>query len=217
MPGFMALLAALVLLEVGARAHTAAGPGAALSTAAGMAVAVLVCGQAMAWLVCGWSRRQGATVGLRRVLIGWDLVAQVAITAAFGWMCLEQGWVQVTDSYTIGILPWIGMVCVHWFALAGGLRALGDSWCRAGFVWQQVRLGVLPLLLLMPLLDLGPWLVGVLGLEGWFSGAIGDVLNILGGLAAAAALVVLAPGLLVRLWGARPLPPGPGRDLVGQA
>ncbi|MFM2092665.1 MAG: hypothetical protein RLZZ127_3154, partial [Planctomycetota bacterium] len=214
MPGFMALLAALVLVDVGSRAPAQPGTGPAWATMLIAAAVLAVGGECAGRLVRAWSRRQGATIGLRRVLIGWDLCAQTVVVAAFGWMCLEQGWAAWAGSYVLAILPWVGLMGVHWLVLAGGLRAIGDAWCRAGFAWQQFSLGILPMLLILPLVDAGDWVVRTMEWGHVFAGPYGWLLRLAGGIAAAAALVLLAPGLLIRLWGAKPLPAGPGRDLV---
>ena len=214
MPGFMALLAALVLVDVGSQAHAQPGTGPAWATMLIAAALLAVGGETAGRLVRAWSRRHGATVGLRRVLIGWDLTAQTLIIAAFGWMCLEQGWSSWAGSYVLAILPWVGLMGIHWLVLGGGLRAIGDAWCRTGFAWQQFSLGILPMLLILPLVDAGDWVVRAMDWGHVFAGPYGWLLRLAGGIASAAALVLVAPGLLIRLWGARPLPAGPGRDLV---
>ncbi len=174
---------------------------------------VLFSGSLTAWgviceLVSGYLVRRTD----RRFLEWWDHLAQALVLVWFGVVCFRLGWKeQVHASVTASILPWLAMQMMHWWCLAGGdgeepgAHAPG----RSGFVLDQLRFGMLQLLLLLPVFDVCNFATQASGLQPWLIGHLGlPVTMFIGSMALWGAGLLVLPGLMPWLWRTRPLPSG---------
>jgi Zn-dependent protease with chaperone function len=209
MIGLIPLLLALTIVETAAQGvRTGAALGdAAPALALGLG-AVLVLGL---W-AAAWRRPRP------RALYRLDLAVQAGLLGWLAVLCLGVGWVGRADpmAHTRSLAPWLAGLCLWWFLVAPAMaRATGVAWTRRGYLLHQVRLGMLPVLLLLPVIDGAVLLFRATGYEaylhehGWIAAS-----SIAGSVAVGLLAVVAMPVVLVRLWGARPMPPGTRRDTL---
>ncbi len=155
----------------------------------------------------------GALLGemLARVLVrfpkSWldraDLAFQGLILAGFAWLCLVPGWARWAPSTTLALAPWFALQMAWWFSFPAALASNG--WTRTGFLLHQLRFGLMPLALLLPIADLCDTLGRAWRIDVWIDTNLGRGANIAGSFALMAAILVLLPVALVRLWRARPV------------
>ncbi len=149
--------------------------------------------------------------GRRRMLVRWELVAQALMLAWFGWLCYGWGWSAEAAhghqfGYTWAIAPWVAMQAAHWWGLTPAVRAItGHQWTRAGLMMHQFRFGVLPMVLVLPLFDIGPWIAHRWNIESWFTSYWGLLLGAYLAQLVMIALLIVLPLLLMPLWGAKPM------------
>lgn len=137
------------------------------------------------------------------MLVRWDLAGQGLALLLFAWWCFGLGWGAATSWSSIQILPFTALLVAHWQGLA---RALGRR--GLGLVSGRLRLGMLPMLVAVALLDLAQLALShVPGGE--------DVTGLgFGLLAVLLIMLVLMPLAVMRLWQVRPLAAGPERDFL---
>ncbi len=177
-------------------------------------LAVAIVGSLVAWLLAclainHWVGRRGQ----HRLLGRWDVAGQTLILGWFGWLCLGWGWSAAVPGSALALLPFAAALCVHWFCFAGSVRGVtGQIWTRRAMLMHQLRFSALPLLLgLTVIVDVAEHIAGQLtDRTQMVAGVIGlEVLLV--------AMLVLVPAVLVKLWGAVPLEPGPLRDRLQAA
>ena len=173
-----------------------------------------IAGSLVVWLVACLAIN--AWVGRRRQhrLLGWwEIASQALILGWFGWLCLGWGWSAAVPGSALALLPFAAALCVHWFCFASAVGGVtGQHWTRRAMLTHQLRFSALPLLIALTvvvdiaehialqLTDRVQMVAGVIGLEMLMVG-----------------MLVLVPAVLVRLWGAKPLEPGPLRDRLQAA
>lgn len=203
MNGLIPLMAALVIVEaaVHGASTTSSGrwiPGLA---ATGIAFAVILLVGEIAARIIRRKHLRG------RWAESWDTAAQtlaLGLFAGIAWPgSWTGGWALLTTSYTVAILPWLALQVGHWWTFA-----LITGWQRRDYVLHQVRFGLLPVLAALPVMDLCDQFARMTGYGHWLNTHLGLAANAAGSFLMAILLVALLPALLVRLWGARPLPPG---------
>lgn len=173
------------------------------------AVGPALAGTLVGWaLLCAVANRLVARTRRHSAMAAWDWVAQGLMLAWFAWLCLGWGWARWAPGQAVTVLPFAAMLCVHWFFLAVSARGVsGQPWTRGGMLLHQLRFSALPLLMgLTVLTDLARLV------EARISTPVEVVLGVIGLELMMLLVLVLVPALMVRMWGARPLPPGPQRD-----
>lgn len=206
--GLLPYLFALVIADQAARSPHLVHPlslawlGAAIG--GGLTLWLLACLAVNAWV----GRRRE-----HRLLGGWDIGAQALLLAGFAWLCLGWGWSAAVPGSTVALLPFVAGLCLHWFCFAGAVRGItGQPWTRRAMLAHQVRFSALPLLVgLTVVVDIAEYIA--VRLDGRAQMTVGVVAL----LALMVSMLVLVPPLLVRLWGGRPLEPGPLRDRLQAA
>jgi Zn-dependent protease with chaperone function len=206
MVGLLPLIFALLVAETTADAHALIPLSRPwmlpLFVLAGLVVWAAV-NEAVAHLI--------ARSGRRRVLGRWELGAQALMLAWFGWICYGWGWSAEAAhghqfGYTVAIAPWVAMQAAHWWGLTPAVRAItGHPWSRIGLMMHQFRFGVLPMALVLPLFDIGPWIAHSWNIESWFTSYWGLLLGAYIAQLAMIALLIVLPLLLMPLWGAKPM------------
>jgi Zn-dependent protease with chaperone function len=218
--GLLPLLFALTIAEISTRAVEPLAPLASwpqLLLAVGGSVAL--------WLVLGEvaSRILAVSSGRRRWLARWDWCVQALVLLWYAWVCYGWGWTQARiggfQFFLVALAPWVAMQAAHWWTLTVAVRRVsGHRWSRPGLVLQQLRFGVLPMLLILPFFDLGKVIAVRYDLENtWFAGELGALFAILCAQAFMVLLLVLLPLVLVPLWGAQRMPDGEMAELMRQA
>ena len=150
----------------------------------------------------------------------WDLLAHGLMLGYLAWICYRFGWTTRVQAYTPAILPWLALQAVHWWILAFGLRPRPElkGWSRAGMIRQQVRFGMMPILLILPIFDCCNWLTLRSGLQQYLMHHLGAPITMgIGTLALGIFAPLLMPLVLVRMWHAQPLPPSELRELLEAA
>lgn len=149
----------------------------------------------------------------------WDFVAQALILGWFAWLCYGLGWTQAAGANTLCFLPFLALFMVHWWSMADAVRAVtGHHWTRSALLLHHLRFSAAPILLIvMALSDGAKWLYEHYALAEFFTGPFASVLVVIGSNALLIGGFLVVPAVLVRLWGARPLPAGPLRESLQQA
>ena len=175
---------------------------------------IAISGSLVVWvLVClvvnAWVGRRGR----HRLLGWWETGSQALILGWFGWLCLGWGWSAAVPGSALALLPFAAALCVHWFCFASAVRGVtGVTWTRRAMLTHQLRFSALPLLLGLTLvIDVAEHVARQLTSREQM------VLGVIGLEALMVAMLVLVPAVLVRLWGAKPLEPGPLRDRLQAA
>jgi Zn-dependent protease with chaperone function len=218
--GLLPLLFALTLAETSTQVRA---PLSSLTTWPQLLLAIG--GSLALWLVVGEiAARLIATNGRRRWLARWDLLVQGLILLWYAWVCYGWGWtanaqVMGMRFFTIALAPWVLMQVVHWSTLTVAVRRIsGHHWSRSGFVLQQIRFGILPMLLILPFFDIGALIANRFDLENaWFSGPWGALLAIYSAQAFMVLMLLVLPLVLLPLWGARRMEPGELQRLMLRA
>ena len=206
--GLLPYLFALVIADQAARSvhlvHPLPLPWLGIAIGGSLLTWLLTCLAVNAWVA---RRRQ------HRLLGWWDIAGQGIILAWFGWLCLGWGWSAAVPGSMIALLPFAAALCVHWFCFATAVRGVtGQLWTRRSMLAHQLRFSALPLLIgLTVVVDVAEHVASTLTDRGQMT------LGVVGLLALMVTLLVLMPALLVKLWGARPLEPGPMRDRLQAA
>lgn len=179
-----------------------------------------VVGGVAAWLVVGEiAARLVVRSGRHRVLVRWDITAQVLIMLWFAWLCYGWGWSRLAgSSMCLALAPWLAMQCAHWWSMTPAIRAAsGHPWTRWGWVAHQFNFGLLPMALILPVFDLGAWIAITWRFDGWFAGFWGQIAGLYMGQLTLLALLIALPVVLVRVWGAKPMPEGEPAGLLRRA
>ncbi len=212
MSGLLPLLFALAIIETSLSVNQAPLPWRSWALVFGISLPV--------WMaVCEGVARLLSRVRDRRWLERWDMAAHVLMLGWLSFICYGLGWTRrVEIFYTPALLPWLVMLIAHWWCMAISVRSLGTSpWSRHGMVMHQLRFGMMPMVVVLPLFDACNYLTLRSGLQPWFIDHVGlQVTMIIGSLALSLSVLVLLPSLLVRLWRAQPIGPGEMRDLLAQ-
>ena len=190
--GLLPLLFALALVEAstaGIRMPWASAPWWALGGVIGGAV--------LAEVVARWLARRP-----RAWLDRADVIVQGVVLAAFAWLCLMTGWARWAPSPTCALAPWFALQVAWWFSLPVALRGV---WTRWGFVVHNLRFGLMPLALVLPIADLCDTLGRAWGIDVWIDTHLGRGANMTGSFLLMAGILVLLPAVLIRLWKAKPL------------
>jgi len=197
MPGLLPLLAALVLTGL-----TETVPGRFSQPA--LAV-VVVAGFALWTLLCLLGARAVARHGSFRALLLWDSTMTVAAVVAQAALCYGWGWSQRIPGMVPAVLPFVGLLLVHWWTMTAAVRAITHTpWTPLARVLHQVRFSILPpALMIIAIGDLADLTLRQIGVASplW--------LEVLGVLGLGGGLLLFGPWLLVKLWGARPMPDSP--------
>ena len=213
--GLLPLLFALTIAETATRTVVQSSAGNSwtlLLSTLGISFAVwLVVGEIMARVL----GRRGKRLWLSR----WDLCAQGIILTWYAWLCYGMGWSAHNHFFTLALAPWIVMQIAHWWAMTPAVRMMtGHSWTRMGMVLQQLRFGILPMLVILPFFDIGALIAQYYDLEDtWFSGEWGALLAIYGAQLFMVVVLVVMPWLLLPMWGAQRMPAGEMSDMMRQA
>jgi len=215
--GLLPLLFALTIAETSTRMTEPLGSVHGWSHLLG-----LVGGSLLVWLVLGEiAARIVATRGRRRWLSRWDLLVQSLVIGWYAWVCYGWGWTLQSELmgvrfFTVALAPWVLMQAVHWWTLTVAVRRVsGHHWSRIGLVLQQFRFGILPMLLILPLFDVGAFIAVKYDLEQtWFSGAWGALLAVYLAQGFMVLMLLVLPVVLLPLWGARRMPPGEMQRLM---
>lgn len=218
MAGLIPLLIALTIVETSARSSRSLADQRSV-----FVWLVLLLG--LWWLSCETVARILAMRATRsesithRLLTRWDLLAQVLGVGLFAWICYGLGWSHLAGYYTLALAPWALLQGLHWWCLALPVRAVtGVPWTRWSYVSHHVRFALMPLAVALPILDVSALIANHSLLKStWLFTQHMDEVNLAGGLLLALALVGLLPWVLVRMWGAKPLPPGAARDELAAA
>jgi Zn-dependent protease with chaperone function/tetratricopeptide (TPR) repeat protein len=214
--GLLPLLFAIVIAE--SATHTVFQSSAGnswtwlLSVVGVSVVGWLIVGEIMAHMV---GRR-----GKRSWLHRWDLLVQTMIIIWYGVLCYVWGWSAHSHNFiSIALAPWVIMQIAHWWVLTPAVRMMtGHPWTRIGMVLQQLRFGILPMLLILPCFDIGTFIAQRYDLErAWFSGPMGPLLVMFCSQLFMVAALMILPLLLLPLWGARRMPDGDMADMMRQA
>jgi Zn-dependent protease with chaperone function len=207
MAGLLPLIFALVIAETAATA---------MPLAANRWLAhvwwwpVVLVGSCVLWLaLCETAARLAATKRSWRLLATLDVGLQAISLTWFAWLCYGWGWAHQFHAYTLALLPWLALQLIQWWCMAHAVRAAtSHTWSRFGRVMHQLRFGILPMLLILPFFDFGPWLSDQLGITSWFMGDAGFVIAALTTQLFLLGLMVVLPLPLMWLWGAKPLTDG---------
>jgi STE24 endopeptidase len=218
--GLLPLLFALGIAETSTRIEA---PFAALH--GWPALLAAVGGSLLLWLGLGEvAARIIAARGRRRWLSHYDLFAQTLVIVWYFWVCYGWGWTQQSELmgvrfFTVALAPWVLMQAVHWWSLTVAVRRVsGHHWSRFGLVLQQFRFGVLPMLLILPLFDIGAFIAVKYDLErAWFSEPWGPYLAMYMAQGFMVLMLLVLPVLLLPLWGARRMPAGEMQRLMLRA
>lgn len=211
MAGLLPLIFALALADIGA-GSTGPVPGP-LPMAIGLTLALILW-----WLVCETVSRLLGRYAVRRQVARWDDLGQALALLVFAWLCLDLGWPRLSRSSSLAMAPWFAMQCTHWWCLAVAARGIGNSaLTRNAMLHSQARLVLLPLALAIGVLDLCFRGGEAVGLDHWTDTHLGRGANLAGSFLVAVGVMALVPALLVRLWGARPLPSGDQRAAMEAA
>ena len=218
--GLLPLLFALLIAETSTRMEAPLAPLTSWSHLLGA-----VGGSLLVWLVLGEiAARVIATRGRRRWLSRWDWFVQGLILGWYAWVCFGWGWAAHqpffgVKLFLVALAPWVLMQAAHWWTLTVAVRRVsGHHWSRFGLVLQQFRFGVLPMLLILPIFDIGAVIAQRYDLERlWFSGAQGALLAIYCAQGAMLLLLMVLPLVLVPLWGAQRMPAGEMQRLMLRA
>lgn len=200
MVGLLPLLIALTIIETAARGQYDG------LTPKSFAL-IIPWGLLLWWLVCETVGRVLATTWrTRRALELWDLTAHVLAVLLFAGLCYGLGWVRMVQGYTASLAPWMALMAIHWWCLAVPARAInGSTWTRTGLLLHHVRFALLPLVIALPVLDVGAWIANTTHLDHWLFGHFGQAVSVIGGGLLSLALVGLMPWVLITVWGTRPL------------
>ena len=218
MAGLLPLLIALTIIETSVHS----GPGDALGALSLPSLLGLIGWATMLWwLSCETMARTLVALPRlpRRGIERWDLAAQVLALLAFAWLCYGGGWGARCSTYhSIALAPWLAWQGIHWWCLSVPIRrASRVPWTRSAFVWQQIRFSLLPLAVSLPVIDLMFFIGNSTPIGGWFLHQLGTVGNVLAVFIVSAGLLLLLPWILVRMWGAQPLPASALRDELESA
>jgi Zn-dependent protease with chaperone function len=148
-----------------------------------------------------------------RALMRWELGGQGLLLAWFAWLCLDLGWAGAVPGAAVALVPYVLMAAVQWATLARPItRLTGERWTALSHVLHQARFSAMPLIVGLILAD---DLLAAAGSR-WF-GSRSDGADLARTVVLASITLALAPPLLVRLLGARPMPPGPLRERLAEA
>lgn len=214
MTGLLPIIFALIILDTSRSAHP-------LHPQPWLWWGILFAASLVAWVVLSeLMARVLGRLAERHWLERWDDGAHLLLLGWLAWICFGCGWTARVDAYTPAILPWVVMQTAHWWCLATGLRG-GDphrAWARYRLILQQLRFGMLPMLVLLPVFDVCNWMTLRTGLQPWMLHHLGlPVTMTIASLALGLAALVLMPAVLVWLWRSRPLADGPLRADLEQA
>ena len=199
MTGLIPLIAALALIEAGLRARV-------VPVSSSRLVAAMIIGALLLPLLC----ETGSRVVARwrhhpRLVDHWEVVMQGMVLAWFGWLCLGLGWAAVQGAYSVALAPWVAGQAICWWCLP----APAAPAVRRAQVWHQLRYGLAPLLLALPILDLCAWIGESSGWATFLARHLGQWANVTGSFLLAVGVLTALPWLLMYLWRARPLPDSP--------
>jgi len=170
-----------------------------------------------AWLIlCEGVTSYLARGEQRRLVETWDLMAQGLMLLWLGWICYGLGWTSRVEAYTPAILPWLVLQGTHWWCLAAGLRRQDTGiGTRYRLILHQIRFGMLPMLVVLPIFDVCNYLTLRIGLQQYLMLHVGAPITIaIGSLALGLFALVGMPVVLVLLWHAHPLPESELRTLL---
>jgi Zn-dependent protease with chaperone function len=209
MSGLVQLIAALALIEAGLRSgvEPAAGHGLAAGLIIGALLIPVVC-ETGSRLATRWRLRWPRLVGY------WEPAVEVLILAWFAWLCLGLGWASQQGAYSLTLLPWVVAQMVGWFCLPAGLPGAGRRFAHLG---HQLRYGLAPLLLALPILDVCAWIGNASGWGHFLATRFGQWANVAGSFLLAVVVLAVLPRLLVLIWRAGPLPAGELADQLQAA
>ena len=218
--GLLPLLFALTIAELSTRVEA---PLAPLTSWPQLLVAVG--GSLAGWLVLGEiASRIIATRARRRWLSRWDWFVQGLVLGWYAWVCYGWGWTAYGQVFgvrlfLVALAPWVLMQAVHWWTLTPAVRQVsGHHWSRFGLNLQQIRFGILPMLLILPIFDIGSVIAVHYDLERlWFSGPWGALLAVYCAQAFMVLMLVILPLALLPMWGAQRMPPGDMQRLMVRA
>jgi Zn-dependent protease with chaperone function len=198
MSGLIPLIAALALIEASLRSGVAPAGGHALA-------AGLLTGALFIPVVCETGSRLAARWRLRwpRLFERWETAVEVLILGWFAWLCLGLGWASQHSAYSITLLPWVAAQMIGWFCLPAGLPGAGRRFAHLG---HQLRYGLAPLLLALPILDGCAWIGNASGWGHFLATRFGQWANVAGSFVLAVVVLAVLPRVLILLWRAGPLP-----------
>jgi Zn-dependent protease with chaperone function len=155
--------------------------------------------------------------GRHSLLRNWDLIAQVIILVWLRWLCVDWGWTQAAHLSSVGLLPFALALMIHWWNLTDAVRSVtGHHWTRRAMLVHHLRFSAMPILLGIALIS-----DGVAFAARHVTDQIPVPAQAAAGLFGMNALMIVmflfVPILLVRLWGAQPLPLGQLRQGLQQA
>jgi Zn-dependent protease with chaperone function/tetratricopeptide (TPR) repeat protein len=199
--GLLPLLFALTVAETATRTFFPSAPQYTWWHI-GIFISLSLCG----WLAVGeiiahWIGR----LHRRRVLARYDIVVQALILLWYGFLCYGMGYAKRCELFTAVLAPWVIMNMVHWWTMTPAMRIVsGHPWKRSALVLQQLRFGILPMLFILPFLDIGAAIARYFDWEAqWFSGAHGALLSIYCTQLFMVAVLIFMPLILMPLWGVK--------------
>lgn len=217
--GLLPLLFALLIAEISTHVEA---PLAPLSSWPQLLTAVG--GSLLVWLVLGEvAARVIAVRGRRRWLARWDWFVQGLILGWYAWVCYGWGWAARPIGgfafFIVALAPWVLMQAMHWWTLTVAVRQVsGHHWSRFGLILQQFRFGTLPMLLILPLFDIGKVIAVRYDLEAaWFSGPWGALLAVYCAQGFMVLMLLILPLALLPMWGAQRMPAGEMKSLMQRA
>ena len=210
--GILPLIFALVLVHAAGVATTPPdwfGLGPVVTLILGMTVSACL------WLLVAWISARG----LRRwrnylAPVWWDNTASVLVLGLFAWWCYVLRWGDwVAWSSLVQLLPFCAVIIATWWI---GARAWHQDRAWSA-VAVRLKFGLLPALVTLGLFDLVQALVfeplfetGALDFLGqWREPALLAV-----ALGMMLVVITMMPAVVIRLWGAKPMPPGDHRSLI---
>lgn len=153
-----------------------------------------------------------------RLLALWDGATTGASLGIFALWCYELGWSHLAGSTSlVQLAPYIALLMPAWYAGGIAWSPPGQSHRARELLATRLRFGLLPALVALALFDLAQLLIlqPLLALDTgaatptWLSLTVS-----LASFATVFTVLLLLPAIVVRLWAARPLPPGPARELL---
>jgi len=200
---FLPLLLALLILQGSGRGDFGGADALALLASLG---AWSLLALTSAWILARFGREERFG--------RYEMVGFASLLALHGWWCLRLGWPPIGGAI-LGLAPMLFGIVVLWWSLGYvASRRTGHGPGPLSFLWLRLKLGLLPILVLVGLVEAGGWAVQGLVATGWLPGWLMGVLVFGGGLVVPLLVLLVLPLVLVRMWGARPLPAGEIRDLL---
>jgi len=228
--GILPLIFALVIANSAtspiaqAPAFGSLGPWA--STLILMGLSLLPWGLLNALIAMVLRRRAG-----HAALAWWESGATAASLLIFAWWCYGLHWPDRSPSHVLQLVPFLLLMLVHWRALGAvcdiGPPAMADDWSGDeprqrrhdergawGMVKHRLSMGVLPALVALVLFDLFHFALRFIE-RNTDSESTPTLMAILS-FAMPISVLILMPPIVVRLWGAKPMPDGAHRQLLAE-